>query len=284
MPAVFLKDRSLLLVSGAEAQSFLQNLITTDITSLEPDEARPGALLTPQGKILFDFMIWQDGDGFTIETDADQRDGLLKRLTMYKLRAAVTLALSAEQGVTVSWGEDGDEIENGQGVRDSRFAKAGVTLIRRAGKHGDGAQALYDALRIRHGIVTSGSDFALQDAFPHDVLMDFNGGLSFRKGCYVGQEVVSRMQHRGTARRRVVTVSATTALPGTGTEITAAGRPVGTLGSVEDGHGLAIVRIDRAGAAMAAGTPLLAGDIAVSLVLPAWSGLAFPTSADEANA
>ncbi|MGO8079293.1 CAF17-like 4Fe-4S cluster assembly/insertion protein YgfZ [Rhizobium leguminosarum] len=281
MPAVFLKDRSLLFVSGAEAQSFLQNLITTDIAALGADEARPGALLTPQGKILFDFMIWQDGDGYMIETDAGQRDGLLKRLTMYKLRAAVTLVPSTEEGVTASWGEDA---EGARGARDSRFAKAGVTLTRRAGRHGDGAEALYDVLRISHGIVTSGSDFALQDAFPHDVLMDFNGGLSFRKGCYVGQEVVSRMQHRGTARRRVVTVSAATDLPGTGTEITAAGKPVGTLGSVDGGNGLAIVRIDRAGAAMAAGTPLLAGDTPVSLVLPAWSGLVFPTSGDEASA
>jgi folate-binding Fe-S cluster repair protein YgfZ len=114
--------------------------------------------------------------------------------------------------------------------------------------------------------------------------MDFNGGLSFRKGCYVGQEVVSRMQHRGTARRRVVTVSAATTLPETGTEITAGGKPVGALGSVEGGSGLAIVRIDRAGAAMAAGTPLLAGETPVSLVLPAWSGLVFPTSGDEASA
>jgi folate-binding protein YgfZ len=287
MPAVFLKDRSLLFVSGAEAQSFLQNLITTDITSLGPDEARPGALLTPQGKILFDFMIWQDGDGYMIETDAGQRDSLLKRLTMYKLRAAVTLAPSTEEGVTVCWGEDAEDsqgVRGSQGVRDSRFTKAGITLIRRPGKLGDGKEALYDALRISHGIVTSGSDFALQDAFPHDVLMDFNGGLSFRKGCYVGQEVVSRMQHRGTARRRVVTVSAATALPETGTEITAAGKPVGTLGSVEGGSGLAIVRIDRAGAAMAAGTPLLAGETPVSLILPAWSGLVFPASADEASA
>ncbi|MBB3647155.1 hypothetical protein FHX14_003359 [Rhizobium sp. BK619] len=284
MPAVFLKDRSLLSVSGAEAQSFLQNLITTDIISLEAGEARPGALLTPQGKILFDFMIWQEGDGYTIETDAGQRDGLLKRLTMYKLRAAVTLAPRAEDGVTVSWGEGAEGVRDSQGVRDSRFTKAGVTLTRRPGKHGDSEEALYHALRIAHGIVTSGSDFALQDAFPHDVLMDFNGGLSFRKGCYVGQEVVSRMQHRGTARRRVVTVSAATALPETGTEISAAGKPVGTLGSVEGDHGLAIVRIDRAGVAIAAGTPLLAGETPVSLVLPQWSGLVFPTSADEASA
>ncbi|ANL27259.1 glycine-cleavage system T protein [Rhizobium phaseoli] len=282
MPAVFLKDRSLLSVGGADAQSFLQNLITTDITSLAADEARPGALLTPQGKILFDFMIWQDGDGYMIETDADQRDALLKRLMMYKLRAAVTLAPVAEEGISVCWGEDADGIN--QGVRDSRFAKAGLTLTRRPGRHGVGAEALYDALRIAHGIAISGSDFSLQDAFPHDVLMDLNGGLSFKKGCYVGQEVVSRMQHRGTARRRVVTVSAATALPGTGTEITAAGKPVGTLGSVDGGSGLAIVRIDRAGAAMAEGTPLLAGGTAVSLTLPQWSGLVFPTSADEASA
>ncbi|AIC26609.1 glycine-cleavage system T protein [Rhizobium etli bv. mimosae str. IE4771] len=290
MPAVFLKDRSLLSVGGADAQSFLQNLITTDITSLASDEARPGALLTPQGKILFDFMIWQDGDGYMIETDAGQRDGLMKRLTMYKLRAAVTLALVAEEGVSVCWGEDEDGIRDAEsvrdsrGVRDSRFAKAGIALTRRPGRHGDGAEALYDALRIAHGIAISGSDFALQDAFPHDVLLDLNGGLSFKKGCYVGQEVVSRMQHRGTARRRVVTVSAAAALPGTGTEITAAGKPVGTLGSVAGGSGLAIVRIDRAGAAMAEGTPLLAGETPVALALPQWSGLVFPTSSDEASA
>jgi len=114
--------------------------------------------------------------------------------------------------------------------------------------------------------------------------MDINGGLSFRKGCYVGQEVVSRMQHRGTARRRVVIVKAETALPPSGTEITAAGKPVGTLGSVTGKTGLAIVRIDRAGEAMATGTPLLAGETSVAVELPAWTGLTFPSSADEASA
>ena len=279
MPAVFLKDRSLIAVGGAEAESFLQNLITTDIISMGADEARPGALLTPQGKILFDFVIWRDGDGFIIETDAAQREALLKRLTMYRLRAPVTLTPVAEDGVTVSWDENATE-----GVKDSRFAKAGVTLIRRAGHHGDDSARSYDALRIESGIVTSGPDYALQDAFPHDVLMDFNGGLSFKKGCYVGQEVVSRMQHRGTARRRVVIVSAGAALPAGGTEITASGKPIGTLGSVEGQRGLAIVRIDRAGEAMASGILLLAGDVSVTLSLPAWSGLSFPTSADEASA
>ncbi|KAA0698183.1 folate-binding protein [Neorhizobium sp. P12A] len=279
MTAVFLEGRRLLHVIGADAESFLQNLITTDLSALGTDDAKPGALLTPQGKILFDFMIWRDGSGFVLETDAEQQEGLLKRLTMYRLRAAVELSVDEVEGVTVSWGDDASE-----GREDSRFAKAGIRLLRRVGQHGADAEALYEALRIECGVALSGADFALSDAFPHDVLMDFNGGLSFRKGCYVGQEVVSRMQHRGTARRRVVIVSGENALPVAGTEISAGGKPIGTLGSVVGNHGLAIVRIDRAGEAMAAETPILIGDVKASLALPAWSGLAFPPSADEATA
>ncbi|AVA20926.1 MULTISPECIES: folate-binding protein YgfZ [unclassified Rhizobium] len=279
MPAVFLRDRSFLRVTGAEAEAFLHNLITTDLASLGTDEARPGALLTPQGKILFDFMIWRDGPGFLLETDAAQREGLLKRLTMYRLRAPVDFAVIETEGVTVAWRENAAESR-----KDSRFAKAGITLTRTPGQHGDDAEALYQTLRISNGIAVSGQDFALQDAFPHDVLMDLNGGLGFRKGCYVGQEVVSRMQHRGTARRRVVIVSGSTDLPATGTELTADGKPIGTLGSTDGAKGLAIVRIDRAGEAIAAGTPILAADREVLLALPAWSGLSFPTQSDEASA
>jgi hypothetical protein len=279
MPAVFLKHRSLIRITGADAESFLQNLITTDLSLLAADEARPGALLTPQGKILFDFMIWTGDGGFVIETDTEQSESLLKRLTMYRLRAAVELSAAENEGVTVSWDDDAAD-----GFRDNRFAKAGVTLMRNPGHHGDDDEAAYRALRIACGIAVSGEDFALQDAFPHDILMDLNGGLSFRKGCYVGQEVISRMQHRGTARRRVAIVAGQNALPPGGTEITAAGKPVGTLGSTADTNGLAIVRIDRAGEAMANGTPLLAADVPVTLSLPVWSGLSFPASADEASA
>jgi folate-binding protein YgfZ len=279
MPAVFLENRSLISVAGAEAEPFLQNLITTDLAALAVDEARPGALLTPQGKILFDFMVWRDGPSLVLETDAEQSEGLLKRLMMYRLRAPVDLKVEEVGGVTVSW-----DIGQVEGRKDARFAKAGITLFRTPGRHGADDPVLYDDLRIDNGIPLSGRDFALQDAFPHDVLMDLNGGLSFRKGCYVGQEVVSRMQHRGTARRRVVTVVGESSLPATGTEITSGGKPMGTLGSISGNRGLAIVRIDRAADAIASATPILAGDIAVSLSLPAWSGLVFPTNADEASA
>jgi len=114
--------------------------------------------------------------------------------------------------------------------------------------------------------------------------MDLNGGLSFRKGCYVGQEVVSRMQHRGTARRRLAIIRSDSDLPATGTPITAGGKPVGALGTVSGNAALAIVRIDRVGAAQAAGVPLIAGDLPVTASLPDWSGLAFPAGDDEADA
>lgn len=271
MPAAFLPDRSLIRITAPAAEHFLQNLITTDVAALAPGEAWPGALLTPQGKILFDFLVWRIDDGFMLETAASQRDDLIRRLTMYRLRTPVDIAPAADDGVTVSWGEDALD----GGCVDRRFAAAGIALSRRPGHHGDHPLAGYDALRILAGIPESGSDFALQDAFPHDVMLDLTQGLSFRKGCYVGQEVVSRMQHRGTARRRPVIVTAVTPLPESGTELTAGGKPIGTLGTVAGSRGLAIVRIDRAADAMADEVPILAGDVAVSLALPSWSGLQF---------
>ncbi len=278
MPA--LSDRAVISVTGKDAEDLLQGLITTDLDQLPADEARPGALLTPQGKILFDFIVTRDADGLRLETGVEQAEALLKRLTMYKLRAAVTLALTSPAPVTVSRDADAG------GYRDYRFTAAGTPLYRHYGDVPDAASDTtgYEDLRIASGIAVSGADYALQDAFPHDVLLDLNGGLSFRKGCYVGQEVVSRMQHRGTARRRVVLVAGDGPLPDTGTPITVNDRPIGTLGSVSGRSGLAIVRIDKAGEAMAEGRPILCGPVAVSLSLPGWSGLSFPGAADEASA
>ena len=278
MPAAFLPDRSLVRISGAEAQHFLHNLITTDMVALPAGEAWPGALLTPQGKILFDFLIWRDGDAFLLDTAATQRADLIKRLSMYKLRAAVTIAADGEDGATVSWGAHMDL----EGLADARFAAAGIDVRRRPGRHGEHPAAGYDALRIAGGIAESGRDFALQDAFPHDVMLDLTHGLSFRKGCYVGQEVVSRMQHRGTARRRVVMVSAEKSLPVESTPLMAGGKVIGALGTVAGTRGLAIVRTDRAAEAMAAELPITAEDLRVSLSLAGWTGLTFTPSPGEA--
>ena len=280
MPSVTLSGRAFLRISGKDAEAFLQSLITTNLPDLQENEIRPGALLTPQGKILFDFLIRRDGDdALLIETTEDQRDALLKRLTLYKLRAAVDLAVVDGNEATVSW----DDAET-EAPRDFRFAKAGLDVSRRMGGGGADDAALYDTLRIQAGLPEAGRDYALSDAFPHDALLDRSGGLSFRTGCYVGQEVVSRMQHRGTARRRPVIVRGEVALPATGTELLAGGKPIGALGSVCGTLGLAIVRIDRAADAMRSGTPITADGAPVTVELPPWAGLAFPEEAAEVPA
>ncbi|MBB4007402.1 CAF17-like 4Fe-4S cluster assembly/insertion protein YgfZ [Allorhizobium taibaishanense] len=279
MPTAFLDDRAFISVTGTDAAHFLNNLLTADISLTSAGQAGPSALLTPQGKILFDLLVYPQADGYLLEVAASERDNLIRRLTIYKLRAAVTLSATDHAGVTVFWGSDWPA----DGAEDRRFAAAGVPLWRVPGKvDGSGTDAAaYTAQRIETGVAEAGLDYPLQDAYPHDVLFDLNGGVSFKKGCYVGQEVVSRMHHRKAARRRIAVVNSDAPLPVTGTELRVDGRPLGTLGTVLGDKGLAIVRIDRAGEAMAKGSAILAGDLAVTLHLPDWTGLAFPASADE---
>lgn len=280
MPSIALPDRAIITVGGADASSFLQALITTDLAPLAEGEAVAGALLTPQGKILFSFLISTDGASFRLETSNDQAEALMKRLTLYRLRAAVTLTLDAPVSVLVLFGT---QPEPGSLV-DARFAKAGHSVWRLTGEgpRDDNDTEGYERLRIGSGIVEAGADYALQDAFPHDVLLDLNGGLSFRKGCYVGQEVVSRMHHRSTARKRVVVLTGDSELPAPGTSVTADGRNIGTLGSTSGVLGLAILRIDKAGEAIHSDIPLRCGEATVVASLPAWTGLSFPAQADEA--
>ena len=278
MPSTTLENRAFIALSGDEAEDFLQGIITTDVPSIGLGESYPGALLTPQGKIMFEFMIARTEDGFLVETHAGSGDALAKRLTLYRLRAKVTIVKRDETATGLFWGETAPQA----GLRDMRFAKAGIDLFRVPGAAGDSELSAYTALRIANGISGGAEDGAATDYFPHDLLMDRNGGLNFKKGCYVGQEVVSRMQHRSTARRRLVTVTSGAALPAAGTAISVGGREIGTLRIVEGNSGLAVVRIDKAGEAMAEDVTIMAGDVAVTLALPAWSGLEFPTTADEA--
>ncbi|RUX10101.1 folate-binding protein [Mesorhizobium sp. M8A.F.Ca.ET.059.01.1.1] len=280
MPFALLKDRALITVSGPDAEHFLQNILTTDLDALGNGDAKPGALLTPQGKILFDFLISRAGENaFRIECRADVSDDFIRRLMLYKLRAKVEIAKSEQTLVTVAWGKESIASESDStAVADRRFGDEGVTRFY-AGTADTGDIAAWQAFRIAHGIAESGPDYALGDAFPHDVLLDEMGGVGFKKGCYVGQEVVSRMQHRGTARRRVLIVEAGLPLPPVGTELTVEGRSVGTLGSSAGTAGLAIARIDRVKAALDVGQPILAADAPVTLTIPAWAKFSFPQEA-----
>jgi len=285
MPTARLDDRAIITVSGAEAEPFLQNIVTCDLDSLGPSQAQPSALLSPQGKILFDFLISRQAEqAFLLECRTEIADDFIRRLTLYRLRAKIEIAKQDQTHVTVSWRSDSvaSHIDS-SGIRDMRFFPPAEVFRSYVSGTVDADIGEWAAFRIRHGVAESGSDYALGDAFPHDVLLDELGGVGFRKGCYIGQEVVSRMQHRGTARRRVLIVEGEHDLPAPGTDISAGGRSIGTLGSTEGKHGLAIVRIDRAKDAMDAGTQIIAGDVVVSLQIPSFAKFTYPKSAgDEA--
>ncbi|MEQ1953018.1 folate-binding protein YgfZ [Mesorhizobium sp. CN2-181] len=290
MPTTLLDDRALISVSGPDAEHLLQNIITTDLDQLAAGEARPGALLTPQGKILFDFLISRKGENvLLLECRADIADDFVRRLMLYRLRAKAEISKLQQQLVRVWWEDNSNPAQtdtNPDGaLRDRRFAEP--TKVWRAygeGPAGDADnRANWERFRIANGIAESGGDYALNDVFPHDVLLDQNGGVGFRKGCYVGQEVVSRMQHRGTARRRVLVATAEADLPPPGTEILAGGRSVGSLGSSAGHSAIAVVRVDKVKAATDAGLPITAGVAALSLAIPDWATFTFPADASAAE-
>lgn len=269
MMSARLSDRATLHVTGADAEPFLQNLVTADLDALAPGEARPAALLTPQGKILFDFLLSRIDDGLRLDVAAGARSDLAKRLTLYKLRAKVAISPSDEP-VGVFW-ETGEAPVGA--VADRRFPTG---VFRSYGMDVDeGDPAAFEALRLSLGIAEAERDFPGSDVFPHDVLLDQNGGVSFKKGCYVGQEVVSRMQHRGTARRRVMVLRAEGHLT-PGANVEAGGRTIGTVLSAHAGLGIGMVRIDRLVDALAAGASLSADGVPVEAEVPSWAGYALP--------
>lgn len=281
-----LARRGVVAVGGPEAEHFLNNLVTAEVSRAAPGQGVFAALLSPQGKILFDFIIIRDGERFLIDMARDQAEAFVKRLTIYRLRAKVTIEdVSASFRVVALWSPAGVAHIDGVAAPDPRLASLGWRMIMPRDwpveHHGfaPASVADYDAMRIGLAIPEGGIDFAFGDAFPHDTDMDQIGGVDFDKGCYIGQEVVSRMEHRGTARRRFITVSADGALPPAGTELKAGERPVGTLGSSVGGTGLALVRLDRAKDAQDAGTAITADGIAVRLAIPGWAEFNWPENA-----
>jgi folate-binding protein YgfZ len=278
MKAAFLPDRGVVKVSGADARDFLNGLVTTDLTRLGPHLGRFGALLTPQGKIVVDFLITETLTGdFLIDCPRALAQGLADKLGFYKLRAKVAVEnLSENLGVLAVW--DGDPaVKPDLAFADPRSPALGWRFLvpeALAQKTADNVGAelndstVYDAHRIASGIPRGGHDFIYGDAFPHETNMDRLYGVDFDKGCYVGQEVVSRMQHRGTARTRTVRVLIDGGPPESGTSVLAGDKSVGTMGSSADNIGLATVRIDRVADALAAGTALGAGGVPIHLADP----------------
>ena len=309
MPTAHLSDRGVVRVSGEDARPFLDGLVTCDLDKVAPDRPRFGALLTPQGKLLFDFLLFeapQDaGGGFYLDCLRFMAPDLAKRLGFYKLRAKVAVEdLSETLAVVAGWG-DAPKPDDAIGLvgDDPRLTALGWRAIvaaedaaalasppegeaeSREARPGEGESATpghgaYHAHRIALGVPEGGKDFLFNDTFPHEALMDQLNGVDFDKGCYIGQEVVSRMQHRGTARTRIVPVvyeDGFTAEPWS--EVTAGERRLGKVGTGANGRGLVMIRLDRAADALAAGETIRAGGMPVRIEKPGFIGFPFPGEA-----
>src|SRR4051794_16803097 len=281
MKAALLSDRGVIKVGGEAARDFLNGLVTTDVGLIQPGLGRFGALLTPQGKIIADFLITEApsglGGGFLIDCPRALAQGLADKLGFYKLRAKVAVEnLSSGLGVVAAW--DGDPaVKPDLAFADPRDPALGWRILvaeelKQKVADSIGADlvdsAAYEAHRIAAGVPRGGLDFMYGDAFPHETNMDRLHGVDFDKGCYVGQEVVSRMQHRGTARTRTLRLILENSPPEAGVAIVAGDKPVGTMGSSADGMGLGLLRTDRAADALDAGMPLTAGGIEIRLAEP----------------
>jgi folate-binding protein YgfZ len=275
-----LADRGVVRVVGADAERLLQGVITNDMDLLSAQPAIHAALLAPQGKILFDFFVAKAADGYLLEVAADKAADLAKRLAMYRLRAKVDLEdRRADYRVFALWGGAADTCEDAAAVsfRDPRLSALGVRVLTAApfapaaaARHVEASAEDYHAHRIALGVPEGGKDYAFGDAFPHEADLDQLHGVSFAKGCFVGQEVVSRMQNRASVRKRIVPVVGDAPLQA-GAEVVAGAAVIGTVGSVAGAHALALIRLDRAAEAAAKGDRLVAGGVVIQLRKPDWA-------------
>jgi len=291
MKAALLPDRGVVRIAGEPARGFLNGLVTGDMASVTMDHAAYAALLTPQGKMVVDFLVVEApptlGGGLLLDCPGDLAAALVQKLNFYKLRAKVTVEdLSHTLAVMAVW--NAAPLADPSGYADPRLPALGRRVVIEAHLAAATAAELgatladphdYEAHRIALGIPRGGVDFAYGDAFPHEADMDQLAGVDFAKGCYVGQEVVSRMQHRSTARTRVVPLTYEGFAPQPGTPVMAGDKAIGTLGSSAAGRALALVRLDRVADALAAGLPLAAGNVTVTPVKPDWAKFAWPGEA-----
>jgi tRNA-modifying protein YgfZ len=296
MKAALLPDRGVVKVAGDHARNFLHGLVSADILTLAPGAARFCALLSPQGKIIADFIVVEapaeHGGGFFLDVPRALAKAVVDKLNIYKLRSRLIVEdLSEVLGVMAAWDGDGTTLV-GLSYVDPRLPALGLRVMLPPHRAADAAADLgaalvdareYEAHRIALGIPRGGLDFSYGDAFPHETDMDQLGGVDFAKGCYVGQEVVSRMEHRGIARTRAVPVRYEGTAPEPGVAVMAGGRQVGTMGSATGGRGLALLRLDRVADALSRGEPLVAGNVEIHPVKPDWARFAFPDGSKAAE-
>lgn len=276
-----LAGRAVVALGGDDARPFLQNLVTNDIEPADRGQAVYAALLTPQGKYLFDFFVVGAGDLLLLEAEAARLADLIKRLTLYKLRAAVTIAdQSSDYAVAALFGGGRPpEIAEALVYADPRLAAAGYRVIlpatdaaarlSAAGLRKSDA-ASYDRHRLALGLADGSADLSVDKTTILEANFAELHGVDFSKGCFVGQEVTARMHYKGLVRKRLLPVRIDGAAPAAGTELLRAGKRVGELRSSCDGLGLALLRLDRLGDDWSEATGLSAGDATIAPLKPEW--------------
>jgi len=271
--ASLLADRGIVKISGAEALGFLHRLVTNSLLDLEPGTARYAALLSGQGKLLFDFFVvplaeGPEAAGCLLDCLRSQIPDLVKKLNLHKLRVPITIEdQSASLAVAAVWGEPLPDGVSGIAFADPRAEGLGLRLIAPPPSlaFATTPQDDYEAHRTALGVPKGGIDFPYGDAFVHDADLDWLNGVDFQKGCYPGQEVVARVHFRKSARKRILKVRFDGPPPASGSAVKMGDINIGHIGSVAGARGLAMLRLDRVEDARAAGTPLMAGAAALDV-------------------
>lgn len=260
-------DRALFRFSGPEAHHLLNDVLTGIIPGRADDPARWWALLSPQGKILAEGSASWSDDALWLDVHDSVADDFFKRMRMYKLRAKVEIA-DMRASHRLGWSQD---VATGSQADQRGPMQLGWRLVAPVEAAASWSQddTAFQSARIGAGILIQGNDFAANEVFAHDIGMDLLDGIDFAKGCYVGQEVVSRMKHRGTARRRPVIVSGIEG--NSGQPVLASGREAGAIGQVANGRAVAIVRLDRIDDPSA----VTVGGLPVTVALPDWASYGF---------
>ncbi len=251
-------SRAVIRLVGETALAFLHNLLTCDVAQLPEGRWAYGALLSPQGKIQHDVFVIHEGGTVFLDCAASQREALLQKLQLYRLRAKIEIAADDTRTVVVATSE-------GLSAVDPRLANLGRRAIVPSGSLP--LDTSYDAVRLALGIADGEADIGVNQLFPHEANLDQWGGVSFSKGCYVGQEVVSRMQHRGSTRSRILPVTADGVPPPKGSSIRAGETLVGEMLSSVEARGLALFRLDRLAEITA---PLLSESVRLHVQKPVW--------------
>jgi folate-binding protein YgfZ len=260
-----LPERSVIAIDGADRVAFLQGLVSNDVAAARPGHAVWAALLTPQGKWLADFFIFSDGERLLLDCEADQVTALLPRLSRYRLRMAVTLRAEPTLQVYVGWPARPDV--EGIVAPDPRLPDFAWRVLSETPVPETATADDWDLYRLAAGLPDGSKDMEADRSVLLEAGFDELDGVSWSKGCYMGQELTARTKYRGLVKRRLVPVAIDGPPPPTGSPVLRDGVEVGTMRSSRDRIGLASLRLDAMGAS------LHCGDATLTPSVPAWMRL-----------